>query len=143
MNQVHMTMSRMNFTPCLVYCLLHRPILTSIKTYGNISLSGQVPVHKAIGRESESHQMQFFPKALLFEKSFICAERQTDRQTDGQTDRQTDKHPQPYSENKPFGKPSVASWQTNWGFLERARMVRSGNVDLVAENWAWGRGKIS
>ena len=30
---------------------------------------------------------------------FICAERQTDRQTD----KQTDKHPQPCSENKPFG----------------------------------------
>ena len=38
---------------------------------------------------------------------FICAERQTDRQTNTQTDRQryrqTDKHPQPCSENKPFG----------------------------------------
>ena len=37
-----------------------------------------------------------------------CTDRQTDRQmdrrTDRQTDRQTDKHPQPCSENMPFGK---------------------------------------
>ena len=32
-------------------------------------------------------------KLSVFEKSFICAERQTDRQTD--------EFPQPYSENKP------------------------------------------
>ena len=41
----------------------------------------------------------FFSKTVLFKKSFICEERQTDKQTD----RQTDKHPQPCDENKPFG----------------------------------------
>ena len=49
--------------------------------------------------------MVHFYKISTFEKSFICAERQTNRQTDKhtdrQTDKQTDKHPQSCSENKP------------------------------------------
>ena len=32
-------------------------------------------------------------------------DRQKDRQADRQTDKQTDRHPQPCSENKPFGNP--------------------------------------
>ena len=35
--------------------------------------------------------------------SFVRKDKQTDRQTNRQTDKQTDKHPQPCSENKPFG----------------------------------------
>ena len=51
---------------------------------------------------SRSNPIRYiFSKTVQFEKSFICAERQTDKQTD----RQTDKHPQPCGENKPFGKP--------------------------------------
>ena len=56
-----------------------------------------------------------FLKKVSFMRKDKQTNRQTDRQTDGQTDRQTDKqtdkHPQPCSENKPFGEPSVASRQ--------------------------------
>ena len=35
--------------------------------------------------------MSFFAKLAIFEKSFICAERQTDTQTDRQTDGQIER----------------------------------------------------
>ena len=61
---------------------------------------------------SSSAAWCIFPKAVLLKKvSFVRKDRQTDRRTDGQKDRRTDKHPQPCSENKPFGEPSVASRQ--------------------------------
>ena len=73
-------------------------------------LDGCVCGSKSMGIEFDSlwehiFEVNIFSKVVLFEKSFICAERQTDRQTD--------KHPQPCSENKPFGKPSVGCLAAN------------------------------
>ena len=74
--------------------------------FGQGGLDGCVCGSKGLGIEFDSH-VSMFLKLQVFQKSFICAERQTDRRTD----RQTDKNPQPCSENKPFGKPLVASRQ--------------------------------
>ena len=78
---------------------------------------GYVHDSKTVGSEVEYHCVQFFQKQYLLKKvSFVRKDKQTDRQTDGQTD----KHPQTCSENKPFGKPLVASrqkYQNNLGFF--------------------------